>query len=64
MGRVWSRARAGACLWEARVVRERVWKMSSEAEGLGGVSLACWAIVRALALQRDGESGRTFSRVT
>ena len=37
----------GRGLWEARVVRERerVWKMSSEAEELGGVSLASWAFV-------------------
>ena len=41
----------GRGLWEARVVRERerVWKMSSEAEELGGVSLASWAF----ALQRE-----------
>ena len=45
-------------------VREKVWKMSSEAEELGRVSLASWAVVRAFALQRDGESGRAFSRVT
>lgn len=45
-------------------VREKVWKMSSEAEELGGVSLASWAVVRTFALQRDEESGRAFSRVT
>ena len=33
--------------------REKVWKMSSEAEESGGVSLASWATGRAFALQRE-----------